>query len=171
MVMQLAKGQSLEQLGSNREPDADRLLTRRVLASIGGMLLLDVLVSICLRSVLCWLACFLVGVCACVGKRVLVSTTVSFWQINNWDRLPIAGVWSNQGNAGNLLLHSPSHQRGGQPDVDVSLIDQTVTVIGADQLEECVFCFALPLLRRKIVSIISAFSVIYSGTYLQSRFS
>ena len=43
--------------------------------------------------------------------------------INNWDRLPIAGIWNNEGNLRNLLLKKVGEK------VDICLIDQTITVI------------------------------------------
>lgn len=50
--------------------------------------------------------------------------------INNWDRLPVEGLWNNQGNAGNIMIHKKTKNRS------MSLIDQTVTPVGADQREE-----------------------------------
>jgi hypothetical protein len=39
--------------------------------------------------------------------------------INNWDRMPLRGVWTNEGNLGNVLVDGKN----------VTIIDQTVTVI------------------------------------------
>jgi hypothetical protein len=43
--------------------------------------------------------------------------------INNWDRLPVGGIWNNEGNLRNLLLKKVGEK------VDICLIDQTITVI------------------------------------------
>jgi hypothetical protein len=39
--------------------------------------------------------------------------------INNWDRMPLRGVWTNEGNLGNVLVDGEN----------VTIIDQTMTVI------------------------------------------
>lgn len=48
--------------------------------------------------------------------------------INNWDRIPIEGVWTNKGNATNVLL------RASETSTEVFAIDHTFTIITQPKL-------------------------------------
>eukprot|EP00808_Paulinella_micropora_P004021 g48954.t1 len=64
--------------------------------------------------------------CKDSGLTALGAVLVYDLLINNWDRLPLAGIWTNNGNANNLLFILSKDQSAG---CSLLVIDQAVTAI------------------------------------------